>query len=57
MKHLPFALGQYKDAKYILLIYTVRTERGFNIYITRKNAEIDLEIRIVETATQNVVAE
>lgn len=57
MKHSPFALGKYKDAKYTLIINTVRTEPGYNIYITRKNAEIDLEIRIVETATQQVIAE
>ncbi len=55
-KNTSFALGKYPDAKYTLVINTSRTEPGYNIYITKKNAEIDLEIDIVETATRKSVA-
>lgn len=54
-KHSPFALGNYPTAKYTMIINTSRTEPGFNIYIQRRNAEIDLEITIIETATKKVV--
>lgn len=54
-KHSPFAIGNYPDAKYTMIINTNRTEPGFNIYITRKNAEIDLEITIIETSTKKVI--
>lgn len=57
MKYTPFAVGDYADAKYTITINTTRTEPGFNIYITRKNAEVDLDITITETATKKVVAE
>lgn len=55
-KHSPFAIGNYTDAKYTMIIRTTRTEPGYNIYISRKNAEIDLEIEIIETATKRSVA-
>lgn len=55
-KNTPFALGNYPDAKYTLIINTSRTEPGYNIYITRKNAEIDMEVQIVETATKQTIA-
>lgn len=46
-----------KDAKYTLIFKTLSIEPGFNIGITRKNAEIDAEIMIVETANRgNTVA-
>lgn len=38
------------DAKYTLIFHTTSTEPGFNIYVTRKNAEIDATVTIVETA-------
>lgn len=45
------------DAKYTLIFKTTSIEPGFNIGITRKNAEIDAEIWIVETANrENKVA-
>lgn len=55
-KHSPFAIGNYADAKYTMIIRTTRTEPGYNIYISRKNAEIDLEIEIIETASKRSVA-
>jgi len=46
-----------KDAKYTLIFKTTSIEPGFNIGITRKNAEIDAEVVIVETANRdNIVA-
>lgn len=55
-KHGPFAVGKYPEAKYTMIVNTTRIEPGFNIYVTRKNAEIDLEIRIIETATKTEIA-
>lgn len=55
-KASPFTIGNYADAKYTMLINTVRTEPGYNIYISRKNAEIDMEIEIIETATKRSIA-
>ena len=54
-KHSPFAIGNYADAKYTMIINTNRIEPGYNIYISRKNAEVDLEITIIETSTKNVI--
>jgi hypothetical protein len=42
-------------AKYTLILKTTFTEPGFNIYITRKNAKIDGDILIVETANRDKV--
>lgn len=39
-----------KDAKYTIVFKTTSTEPGYNIVISRKNAEIDAEVWIVETA-------
>lgn len=55
-KNTPFALGNYPDAKYTLQVNTTRTEPGYNIYISKKNAEVDMEITIVETASRKTVA-
>jgi hypothetical protein len=41
-----------KEAKYTLIFKTTSTEPGFNIYIKRKNAEIDADVQIVETANR-----
>jgi len=40
------------DAKYTLIFKTTSTEPGYNIAISRKNAEIDAEVWIVETANK-----
>lgn len=36
-------------SKYTMIFKTTSTEPGYNIYISRKNAEIDAEVTIVET--------
>lgn len=41
-----------KDAKYTMIFKTTSTEPGYNIVIKRKNAEIDAEVWIVETANR-----
>lgn len=42
-------------AKYTLIFKTTTTEPGYNIVISRKNAEIDAEVTIVETADRSKV--
>lgn len=42
-----------KDAKYTLIFKTISTEPGYNVVISRKNAEIDAEVWIVETANRS----
>jgi len=44
-----------KDAKYTLIYKTTYIEPGYNIYVTRKNAETDAEVWIVETANPSKV--
>lgn len=46
-------MTENKNAKYTLVFKTLSIEPGFNIGITRKNAEIDAEVWIVETANRN----
>lgn len=41
------------NSKYTLIFKTTSTEPGYNIYIKRKNAEIDAEVTLVETANRN----
>ena len=46
-----------KDAKYTLILKTVFTEPGYNIYISSEPASIDCEVLIVETVNKsNVLA-
>lgn len=40
-------------AKYTMIFHTTTTEPGFNAYAVRKNAEIDAEVTIVETADRS----
>lgn len=42
-------------AKYTLIFHTIKTEPGFNIVITKKNAQIDAEATIVETANRSKI--
>jgi len=50
------AFSQHEDdAKYTLKLHTTFTEPGFNVYITRKNAEINAEVTIYETANPDNV--
>ena len=52
-----FQLGEYPSEKYTLIFKTTYTEPGYNIYISRKYAEVDGEAWIVETANpSNVIA-
>lgn len=44
-----------KNAKYTLIFKTTSTEPGFNIGITRRNAEISGEVLLVETANKEKV--
>ncbi|NOU39102.1 MAG: hypothetical protein HOO89_10335 [Ferruginibacter sp.] len=43
------------DSKYTLIFHTTTTEPGYNIYVTKKNAEIDATVTIVETANRTKV--
>ena len=43
------------NSKYTLIFKTTSTEPGYNIYIKRKNAEIDADVTIVETANRDKV--
>jgi hypothetical protein len=42
-------VGEYSNEKYTLVVKTLKTEPGYNIAISRKNAEISGEILIVDT--------
>jgi hypothetical protein len=44
-----------KSAKYTLIFKTTSTEPGYNVVVSRKNAEIDGEATIVETANRSKV--
>ncbi len=48
-------VGNFPDAKYTIIFKTTHTETGFNIGITRRNAYIDGELWIVETASPDHV--
>lgn len=43
-------VGEYANEKYTLVVKTLKTEPGYNIAISRKNAEISGEILVVETS-------
>ena len=46
-----------KTAKYTLIFKTIFTEPGYNVGVSRKNAQIDAVVLIVETANKsNVIA-
>jgi len=45
------SIGDYPSGQYTLLFKTTYTEPGFNVYVTRKNALINGEVWIVETAS------
>ena len=56
-KQSGITLKENSDAKYTLIFHTTHTETGFNIGVTRRNAYIDGEATIVETANpSNVIA-
>ncbi len=43
-------MSEKDDAKYTIIFHTSFTEAGYNVYISRHNAEINGEAMIVETA-------
>jgi hypothetical protein len=45
-----------KDAKYQIVVHTTFIEPGFNVGVMRKDASLNAEIKIVETATGKEVA-
>ncbi|MFA6057048.1 MAG: hypothetical protein WC756_02530 [Taibaiella sp.] len=48
-------VDEYPNEKYTLVVKTTKTEPGYNIAISRKNAEISGEILVVETANPGTV--
>ncbi len=54
-KQSDMKLGSFPDAKYTLIFHTTHTETGYNIGISRRNAYIDGEVRIVETANPSTL--
>ncbi len=48
-------MTESKKAKYTLIFHTTSTEPGWNIGISRRNAEIDAEVLIVESSDHNKV--
>jgi hypothetical protein len=48
-------VGNFPDAMYTLIFKTTHTETGYNIGISRRNAYIDGEVWIVETANPDRV--
>lgn len=56
-KKMDMYLGNEKPGKYTAIVKTTFIEPGFNVYVTKKPANVDLTITIVETANKdNVVA-
>ena len=56
-KQSEITLSDNPSAKYTMVVHTTHTETGYNIGISRRNAYIDGEITIVETANpSNVIA-
>jgi hypothetical protein len=43
-------MSEKKDAKYTIIFHTSFTEAGYNVYVSRHNAEVSGEAMIVETA-------
>lgn len=54
-KHSGLTAGNIPSAKYTLIFKTTYTEPGYNIYVSRKNAEINGEALLVETANKEKV--
>ena len=54
-KHSDINLGDYPNEKYTLIFKTTYTEPGYNVVVSSKNAEVDGEAWVVETANPNSV--
>ena len=48
-------VGDFPSEKYTMIVKTTKTEPGYNIAISRKNAEIAGEIQVVETANPSKI--
>jgi len=48
-------VGKYPSEKYTLVFKTTFTEPGFNVHVMRKNALINAEVLIIETASPSTV--
>ena len=55
-KETEMTLSRKKPAKYTLIFKTNFTEPGYYIYVSKKNALINAEAWIVETANEKVIA-
>ena len=55
-KETEMTVSRKKPAKYTLVFKTIFTEPGYYIYVSKKNARIDAEAWIVETANDKVIA-
>ena len=54
-KSSKYKVGKAPNAKYTMIVKTTFTEPGYNVYVTRKNAMINAEAWIVETANPSKV--
>jgi len=54
-KYSGITAGNIPEAKYTLIFKTKFTEPGYNVYVSRRNAEIDGEALLVETANPTKV--
>ena len=54
-KQSDMKISENPDAKYTLIFHTTHTETGYNIGISRRNAYIDGELLVVETANPDKV--
>ena len=49
-------IGKNKSDKYTLVFHTTYTDPGYNVGISRRDAFIDAEVTIIETATKKQIA-
>ena len=54
-KYCDINIGDFPSEQYTMIFKTKYTEPGYNIYISKKNAEINGEVWIVETANRSHV--
>lgn len=56
-KYASFQIGQDAQSAYMMIVKTTFTEPGFNVGVVRRNASINAEVTIVETANpEHVIA-
>ncbi|MCK7556718.1 hypothetical protein MKQ70_17510 [Chitinophaga sedimenti] len=54
-KHFDHPAGNYKRAKYTMIVHTTFIEPGFNVGVMRKSARIDTEITLVDASNKELV--